>query len=973
MDPFDYKFSNETPDSPPKQLQVFPNTFLQNQNILQKPSITSIEPTLSKRRLQRLENKVRRDSAPSTDSKNPDYLSNHTTDSFPSNSNNTPKTNLQTTNNQNVTFEEEYELDPSDSLLIETKIHNPKEIKPIINTTDFSNRPSFANKTILNNQFTPNKKLQSNRPYPQRFRNFDLETGLADNHNYNNNHQIHEESQNLLPNPQNDDILSSKMYIGKPKFNQKSRQKYKENLSHLEIALKNWRNKDKLDEFLKNVYEYFIHKGITNIILNRLLNLLSIIFTVILITFLVGCVDHHKIRSEKSLKAVIIPKCYSKFSFTSKFLLNSLIAIWAFQIIKTLLEIPKIYQMHQFYTKVLMIEQSDMNTITWNEIVSRLIHVRNLEISQIKMKSKKKKMQPNMQLDALTIANRIMRRENYILALVNKNLIDIALPIPILRNYKCFTKVLEWNLSFCLMTYVFDEHNRLKRRFLRESNRAILAEGLRRRFIFMGVANMIMAPFIVMFMIFFTFLKYFEEVYHDPGSILSRGFTPYAQLQFMNFNELPHAFQRRILSASNKASMYLSHFPNETIIILTRFIGFIGGSFMAVLILFSVFDNELSLEFEISENRTVLFYLGVFGAIVAGCKSMQPSKKISSLGKDIGFSGNMIHPAWILRNTLEDLQFMPDEWQGQLHTNKVKYEFLTFFDLKARNFANELIGIFITPFILILSLSRCSGDIIDFFREFSSYVPTVGYVCSFATFDVGQNGNSKIVLNNNLGNDLISGNNKKSSNGTNSGENKLDLNRFKTDHFASNGLKMEQSFIQFKAEYPEWNPQNAAGSQFLQLAQRTEADMLDSMNFYENQSNNMHLGNSIFQNNMNNNMNFENTNYMNMKNSILPTGKSILIHRPNLRMKHGKNGKGNELDERKEPSGTDFDNKLGIDVDNLHFADLPLVNSLNMDQSMYNSLVMSKINNKNLLNPKRMNFVPGVFSLVNQIYENSLF
>lgn len=41
----------------------------------------------------------------------------------------------------------------------------------------------------------------------------------------------------------------------------------------------------------------------------------------------------------------------------------------------------------------------------------------------------------------------------------------------------------------------------------------------------------------------------------------------------------------------------------------------------------------------------------------------------------------------------------------------------------------------ITPFILWISLPKCSDKIIDFFRENTVHVHGLGYVCSYAMFD----------------------------------------------------------------------------------------------------------------------------------------------------------------------------------------------------------------------------------------------
>ena len=140
----------------------------------------------------------------------------------------------------------------------------------------------------------------------------------------------------------------------------------------------------------------------------------------------------------------------------------------------------------------------------------------------------------------------------------------------------------------------------------------------------MGVINLMFAPFIVVFLIIYSFFRHFEEIYHDPGTIASRAFTPYARWQFRNFNELPHAVNRRLNKAFPKAAAYLSHFTNETVAIVARFVAFVAGSFAAILIILSIIDNELSLEFQITPHRTVLFYLGLFGTVVATCRAMIP-------------------------------------------------------------------------------------------------------------------------------------------------------------------------------------------------------------------------------------------------------------------------------------------------------------------------------------------------------------
>jgi hypothetical protein len=83
-----------------------------------------------------------------------------------------------------------------------------------------------------------------------------------------------------------------------------------------------------------------------------------------------------------------------------------------------------------------------------------------------------------------------MRQENYLIALFNKELLDLRVPIPsILQPYfgsrlgdeskkgQVLTQALEWNLRFCLMSFLFDEGGRVRKSILKEKNRKVLVEG----------------------------------------------------------------------------------------------------------------------------------------------------------------------------------------------------------------------------------------------------------------------------------------------------------------------------------------------------------------------------------------------------------------------------------------------------------------------------------------------------------------
>ncbi|KAJ2847612.1 autophagy protein atg9 [Coemansia brasiliensis] len=553
-------------------------------------------------------------------------------------------------------------------------------------------------------------------------------------------------------------------------------------LSYRERALRAWRDARHQDDFFCRVYSYYAGKGALTMILSRALQLATLAFVVVLSTFVFGCIDHAKVREQKSLSAVVIPQCTQKLSWPVTLALWTCGAFWAAQVVRTVMDVPALLEIRAFFIEVLGVQSADIGTIAWHEIVDRMVRLRDAEIREYRGMTKSRVLAHRLTADG--IINRIMRRENYMIALFNKDVLSIS--IPGLTQSQALSKALEWNLSFCLMNYLFDERGQLRRRFLKESNRAILSEGLRRRFRFMAVINMMFAPFIVVFLLLYSFFRYFEELYHEPGTLMSRAFTPYAKYKFRNFNEVPHSFRRRLDAAHPKATLYLSQFRNHTLIAVARFVSFVAGSFAALLLVFTVVDNELSLEFEITSHRTVLFYIGLFSAVLATARGMIPHDEQEYL-----------HPAWIIRDALEDLQFMEPSWRGHLDTTKVRQEFEVLFSYKLLIFAYELLGVVTAPFIMLFSLPGCAEKVVDFFREFTVHKEGLGYVCSFAVFDFERHGNVKFAAPARAG----------------------------AQPMVSKNGKMEQSFLAFKADYPKWQPQDQAGSLFLQRAQNAQQDL----------------------------------------------------------------------------------------------------------------------------------------------------
>ena len=80
-------------------------------------------------------------------------------------------------------------------------------------------------------------------------------------------------------------------------------------------------------------------------------------------------------------------------------------------------------------------------------------------------------------MDAHDIANRIMRKDNYFIAMINRDVLDLTVPVPILNARPLLTKILEWNLNLCIMKYVFDDQGQVRSAFIKDAHKRLLADG----------------------------------------------------------------------------------------------------------------------------------------------------------------------------------------------------------------------------------------------------------------------------------------------------------------------------------------------------------------------------------------------------------------------------------------------------------------------------------------------------------------
>ncbi len=104
-----------------------------------------------------------------------------------------------------------------------------------------------------------------------------------------------------------------------------------------------------------------------------------------------------------------------------------------------------------------------MQTVSWTEVLNRISIARSVHPAL-----------SGSRLTAVEVASRIMRKDNYLIGLFNKELLDLSIPFmrserkPQSRQF--LTKVLEWSLRYALIGYVFDG-SMVRKSFLEPKNR----------------------------------------------------------------------------------------------------------------------------------------------------------------------------------------------------------------------------------------------------------------------------------------------------------------------------------------------------------------------------------------------------------------------------------------------------------------------------------------------------------------------
>lgn len=315
------------------------------------------------------------------------------------------------------------------------------------------------------------------------------------------------------------------------------------------------------------------------------------------------------------------------------------------------------------------------------------------------------------------IVARMMRRENYMIALFNATgekstrLLDFGVPL---------SKPLEWGLSFVVIGFLFDTASfSIHPRFLSRHphDREKLINDFQKRSVMTGIVILLLSPLIFTLTAAYVLFRYGEEIYRDTRSISQRQYSHRARWQFRDYNELPHYFDRRLAGTQRQANLLMEQFHDLKTAAVCRVIGFVAGTLLVMLLIVMMVNGD-------GDGNELLWWIGVLGAVVAVCRGQQgnpqhtddPRRLIDSISLQLHCDDATV-------NTMSDRQFHAalSHW----------------YPLKAKVVLSDLIGTITTPLALLLALPHHAAAIIDFCREQTVYVEGVGWACAMTRPDTG--------------------------------------------------------------------------------------------------------------------------------------------------------------------------------------------------------------------------------------------
>ncbi len=378
-----------------------------------------------------------------------------------------------------------------------------------------------------------------------------------------------------------------------------------------------WSHIDDLDSFFKKVYRYHQRHGFAVMMAQEVFTLFQVAFITSLTVFLIEFVDYEILFREKlpegrrdPLDKVRISDCVKPFwetvghfSLAMWTCLFVAFVFWCTRALATFYHFFQYWDIKSFYNVALKISDDELDSFTWHEVQRRLLAAQE-EYRMCIHKSR---------LTELDVYHRILRFKNYMVAMVNKDLLPARVNVPFAGEKTFLSHGLKYNLEFIFFKGPWAPFNQwhLKEEYKQGRKKQELAEQLQSKIALVALVNLLLAPVILVLQLIYSFFNYAELIKREPGNLGVRRWSQYGRLYLRHFNELDHELKLRLSRAYKPANKYMELFISPLSVVVAQNVAFVAGAALAALMALTVWDED------VINVEHLLFIMTILGAIVA--------------------------------------------------------------------------------------------------------------------------------------------------------------------------------------------------------------------------------------------------------------------------------------------------------------------------------------------------------------------
>lgn len=358
------------------------------------------------------------------------------------------------------------------------------------------------------------------------------------------------------------------------------------------------------DFLLCQIYKYYKSKGFYPILSSEIILILTIVWISALIIIFFEFFDVF------TFKTTPVHFGFPSNPFSISLTLISAMIVLVF-VVRLPISIYHTYKIKKLYNTVFKIEDSDLDSILWDTVV---VNISNNTTCSPK----------DPPIDALFVAQRIMRAENYLIALFSKMSrlkTDTVIPNRFLFCGNMLSTFYEHSIRM-IISWIL-HHSSFESCGEIAEKRAEIVRSVRIRLALLFLPALLLSPFIAILSLIYFAFNYGEKLKDNDFSFFTlQQWNRLSLLKFRMYNELDHVFNNRMALSNKEATRLLNQLIPHSLVIWARFITFLCGSIIVIAfaseILFSnIFDTLLY-------GKPVFWYVTIAGTIAVACRAFLP-------------------------------------------------------------------------------------------------------------------------------------------------------------------------------------------------------------------------------------------------------------------------------------------------------------------------------------------------------------